>query len=736
MPQYSPVPSNTFVGGLLTEAGELTFPENASVDETNCDLLKDGSRRRRLGLSIESGGQLSTETISANSIVTTHLWKNVGEQAGVEFVVVQIGDTLIFYDQTDGSALSANRVDTTYVSGVEYSLDLGSYERPGGNGASSAPIQVASLKGALIVASPEINTLYIERDITTGAFTVTEIEFLVRDYAWQGDNTTYTEEIAIGSVTDARIYDTKNSGWSDGPNNVGDSALTTYLGGGNYPPLTHPWYSGKNSSGAFSVSEWEEVYSGTTLITNGHYVLDLYSKDRQTAAGLGSSALNTTESARFSCIASYAGRVFYSGMSNSTDDNGSKIYFSQQIIQGFSNLGFCHQVNDPVSEELSDLLDTDGGFITIPEAHNIKALHTFGPDLYVFAENGVWRIGGVEDVFRANNFTVSKLTEDGVSNASSLVSAQGRPYWWSNSGIFTLQPNQLGTFVPTNISVSTIQTFWDDITAAKRDLVRGVYDASSRRVMWFYPSLNEDSEIKKNEVLIFDEVLKAFFPWTISDQESNTDYVVDVVFSSGIGLDDISFNVINSSGDQVQDSSNDDVVANLEGRSLYSSRVKVLVVDGATGSVTFAEFTDSNFYDWGDANFQSYAEAAYNFLGDLETRKTVPYVTSYLKTTETGWEEDGSGGYTPVRDSSCLLKAYWSFRKEPITRPQQTYLRKYPIAADPLDLSTFEYPTTVIISRLKIRGRGRVVRLRWESEEGKDFHLLGWNMLAAGVGRF
>ena len=41
---------NTFVKGLVTEAGEMTFPENASVDELNCDLRRDGTRRRRLVL--------------------------------------------------------------------------------------------------------------------------------------------------------------------------------------------------------------------------------------------------------------------------------------------------------------------------------------------------------------------------------------------------------------------------------------------------------------------------------------------------------------------------------------------------------------------------------------------------------------------------------------------------------------------------------------------------------------
>ena len=737
MPQLGQVAVNTFVGGLLTEAGELTFPENASVDELNCDLLKDGSRRRRLGLSIESGSALSTEVVSSNSIVTTHLWQNVGEQAGVEFVVVQLGATLFFYEQGDGEALSANRVDTTLVSGVEYALDMTAFDRPAGNGASAAEVQVASLKGALVVSSPEINTFYITRNVTTGAFTETEIAFKSRDYTWQGNVSSYDSALSTGSTSTARKYDTKNGGWSDGPGGVGDSALSTYIGGGNYPPLTHSWYSGKNATGDFSVSEWNRIYAGGTRIPNGHYILDVYSKDRHTPSGLGGTSLNTEEDSRFSTVAGYASRVFYSGMADSTDDNGSKIYFSQLLNDGFDRIGDCHQQNDPTSEVLSDLLDTDGGYISIPEAYNIKKLHTFGPNLYVFAENGVWKIGGVDDVFRASDYTVSKMTEDGLTAVGSFVSAQGRPFWWSNSGIFTVQPDAIGQFSAVSISQQTIQSFWDDISAAKRDQVRGIYDASTRRIFWLYPSALEASEIKKNEILLFDETLSAFIPWRISDQETATNYVVDATFNSGVGASDTIFNVIDTSGNQVIDSIGDEVVVTRTGRALASSKIKLLVVDGTTGSITFAEFTDTGFDDWGDADYSSYAETAHSFLGDLEMRKSVPYITTFLKTTETGWMlNDAGDGYDPIRDSGCLIKAYWNFNTEPVARSQQLYRRKHVPVVDTGDLATFDYPTTVIVSRVKIRGRGRNMRLRFESEAGKDFHLLGYNIIAASNGRF
>ena len=41
---------------------------------------------------------------------------------------------------------------------------------------------------------------------------------------------------------------------------------------------------------------------------------------------------------------------------------------------------------------------------------------------------------------------------------------------------------------------------------------------------------------------------------------------------------------------------------------------------------------------------------------------------------------------------------------------------------------TFDYGTTTIISKSKLRGRGRVVSLLISSEAGKDMDLLGWSM--------
>lgn len=51
--QKAQIEVNHYVLGLVTEAGRMTFPENASVFEKNFILQPSGKRYRRLGMSLQ-----------------------------------------------------------------------------------------------------------------------------------------------------------------------------------------------------------------------------------------------------------------------------------------------------------------------------------------------------------------------------------------------------------------------------------------------------------------------------------------------------------------------------------------------------------------------------------------------------------------------------------------------------------------------------------------------------------
>ncbi len=709
---------NTFNKGLLTEFSELSFPNEASIDELNCSLFKAGNRSKRLGMEYEFGSQLSSETYTEGLLFGTSTWTNVGEDSDLEYVVVQAGHTLRFYLREDG-ALSGSEVPTSDADSTPYILDMTPYNKTDGLGAGTSHVDTASINGRLVVASPQIESFYIERDPSNGSFSVTQIDFKVRDFEYLTPRLDLVEGEAT-PVDVLRDYDTRNCGWVG---DKGDAALTAYTGANSeYPPLTHPWYSGKDSSGNFSVAEWEKIYSGNTLIVNGHFVLDLFEGDRETASGItGVPSAALTD--RFSAVASFAGRVFYGGV-------GSKVYFSR-ILEDFSDIGNCYQVNDPTSEEASDLLDTDGGFISIPDARGIKSLHPFGASLLVFADNGVWRISGVDNVFRASEYSVYRITDDGLSARKSLVSGQnGLPFWWSYTGIHTIRVTEDNGLVEENISRDTIQTFWNSIDGGARASVVGTYDGLNDVVLWSHPNNDESVSYKLNRILLLDVQLGAFYPWTISDKSTDTPYVVAPTFFKGRRVGEVDFTVVDSLNNVVVDSSGNQVVSSQQLGGIGSSAIQFLTRD-PSGSLTFSEFTAEEFLDWGTEDYSAYAEASYNFMGDLGRRKNSPYVTVLLRATETGWTENGDGSYSPTRESSLKVSTFWDFKKIASSAQQEAYRYKYPLVVDADDLSNFDYPTTVITTRLRTRGRGRVMRLRFEGATGKDFNLLGWETLDA-----
>lgn len=708
---------NTFVKGLITERTELTFPADASVDELNCDLRRDGSRRRRLAAKVEDSNILSSFTVSTSTRFHTGNWENVGGQSGLEFLVLQVGSTLRFY----------NKAELPYSSHeIAETVNLSSYEVAGGVGAANANCQFASINGALVVSSPAINTIYIQRNNTTGALTTTQISFRIRDFEWLGDKSTYTTEISNASAPTARKYDTANAGWSG---TKGTAARVAY---GAYPPLTLPWYAGKDSAGAFSKTEWQNIFSGTSLIGNGTFILNFFNKDRSTASGIAG-ITSDVETSRFKSVESFAGRIFYAGLESAK--NSGVLLFSRQI-ESLSELGDCFQVNDPTSEDFSDLLDTDGGVVRIPDAVNIQYLYAFGATLFIFAENGVWSINGVDNVFRATEYSLRRVSYTGMLTAESFVEAEGVPFWWSKTGIHTFQFDEVsGNPTEQNISLPTIQTFWDDIGSNSRSLVQATYDRLNKKIYWAYPNATETNANKLNNFLILDIPLGAFYPWKVSDEASSTDYIMGLAVYSGYGSDELVLDVVLSTGDDVVQGSDDVVSTQFSDFATGDPSIVLLIRDGATGKLTMGTFSGKSFLDWGTTNYLSFAEAGYDFISDVVRQKNSPYIVTYMRVTEEGWESTESG-YEPIRPSSLLVSSYWNFSTTASSVSQQAYRYKQTPIVNPGDLTDFGYPDTVISSRLKLRGRGRSVRLRFESEQGKDFLLLGYGVINAVNQRF
>jgi hypothetical protein len=734
---------NNLVKGLITEAGELTFPEGASIDELNCSLDRDGSRSKRLGLNFEPGYSLSQFTVDPAEELHVGEWISPGGISKLTFMVVQTGSVLRFYN-------SANAPYSTGYDPLALNVNLSAYSAPGKD-AKDYRFEFASIAGVLVVVSEGLNTVYLTYD--GSSITVSEIEFRVRDFEWISDTCDLTEFIADADITNRRKYDTLNSGWIGNsgtsletyngftvPSGSGLAALKTYRSArGGYPPLTHPWYSGLDSSGNFSLTEWDKVYSGSSLLGNGHFVLDFFNKDRNTAAGITGIATEV-ENSRFTSVAAYAGRMFYAGLGSGS--NAGKILYSRivETIKESSDctiIGDCFQQNDPVSDYFSDLLETDGGVINIPDAYNIKKLYTHNQYLYVFADNGVWVISGPDSRFSATSYYVSKVSNVGIFSPGSFVSAEGVPFWWSKYGIHTFAYDETSGFpMEQNLSISTIQKFWDAIGTNGKDKVTSVYDRVNKQIFWFYPNSDEELVNRKTRILILDVSLQAFYPWEISASDT---YAVAGFFFDAYGSTTFNDLVVDSLGDTVTDDSSANVfiagyslIENANNRIGFITYVPSEDFPGF-GNITISTFNSKEFYDWGNMQYETFVECGYDFAGDLLLKKSAPYITTFCRTTEEGYGP--APDYNVINPSGLFVEAYWDFKDYASTR-QQIYRVKPSPVFNPLDLTDNGQRKSVVTSRLKIRGSGRSLRLKFVGEEGKNFVLLGYSVLVGSNARF
>lgn len=725
---------NTLNKGLITEAGELTFPEGATIDELNCSLSRDGSRSKRFGLELESGASDSSFTVDETKVITVGEWANPGSISGLVYMVVQSGGSLYFYDS--GSAPYSDQY-------TGLNVDLTPYQISGGD-VTATKCQFAVIAGALTVASPAMNTIYLTYDGVS--INVTEIEFRVRDFEWLSDVCDLTDRIPNSTITSARKYDTLNCGWIGNsgstletwsgvtvPSGLGLAALKNYNSHNTaWPPLTHPWYSGKNSGGDFDRSEWEKVYSGSSLIGNGHFILDFFVKDRNTAAGT-TGIPTETESSRFSTVATYASRMFYAGLG--VGNNSGKILYSR-IVETVKDsasctvIGECYQQNDPTAEYFSDLLETDGGVIHIPDAFNIKKLYTHNQFLYIFAENGVWVITGPDNRFSASSYSVSKVSNLGIYSEGSFVAAEGVPFWWSKYGIHTFSYDESSGFpMEQNLSISTVQSYWDVLDTNAKERVVATYDRVNKQIFWLYPENGESALNRRTRILILDIPLQSFYPWKLS---YNTQYPMSLFFFDSYGSEAFEDEVVDSLGGIVTTSASDNVTV-IRYSLLSSANTRLGVLTFKDDALTISLFTSKEFLDFDTENYDCYVEAGYDFGGDLLLKKSVPFVTTYCRVTEEGYTS--APDYNVVNPSGLFLEAYWDFKNHSSTR-QQVYRPKPSPTLNVNDTSDNGFGASVVTSRLKIRGSGRSLRLRYEAEEGKNFVLLGYSVLIGANARF
>ena len=789
--------------GLITEAPFGRFPEDATVDEDNMILHKDGSRQRRPGIAFEAGSFPAYLSQDVNTLAhpaySVHEWKNVNNDGNLVIAVVQTGSKLYFYK------LTSSTVSAAYLNGGD-SVILTNTE---------GKIYPTEINGKFIIpAGDKIHIL--SYDAAADEVTTTTKTVKVRDI-WGVVSTEDGEEIAnsyrpVDVLDDTHKYNLYNQGFparrvycyrpDAGGKRLADaldycrygaySQFATGTGGiigqladqllsqnaaTQHWPANTDVYSTAITTSPNSPPTSIKGFDPLELIQNtfttpaprGSMVINPFIRDASRIGAVYNSAEGNVaahikslpddrDTGGLTCATSFAQRVFYAAQVETHPDhkiettpNHNNTIFFTQVINDDTDLGKCYAEADPGAPDENALVATDGGTIPIPQAATIHRLIATARSVIVLASNGVWEITSIESGFSATSFEVNKISSEGCVGADTVVEADGNVFYWSYGGVYVLSPGETGMgFVASNITESTIATFYRNIPGIQKENASVVYDPYDRKIRWMYPGWDTYDgttfRYKYLKELVFDTTLGAWTPMSIHDidipeEPELTSFIAGAVVAPNFAVEEVEELVIDNGGDAVT-AGGVAVTVTQDYRTAATSKVKYLALENASEGVwlSFAEYSDDTYYrDWRFKEAEAYLETGYEMLGDLARDKQGVYLVAHFKS---GLEEvvtDGGQpqGYRPTKPDGCIITPKWTYAVDDTTGKWANSfegIRYSPRLITSIMDTGSPYPEHVITSKTKLRGKGNALRLRFNSKEkaalyGYTLHLVGWSIV-------
>lgn len=741
---------NTFVKGLITEASPLTFPENSSLDEDNFVLERNGSRSRRLGLDYEVGYSLKESGFSTAILKETrtafYKWDSPDGNTTLSIGIIRVYNKLWFIN------LLASAPSAAYLNSGN-PIELA--------GLTNASIDVAIINNTALVVSKDLtNPILLKYNSSTNTVTQETVSIKIRDFWGLNDGLGITDRLA--TLSSAHKYNLRNQGWSTsiksgagGTSYSGDAIDVTKTQISVYPANSDIWFVSKEDRP--DQTQYQKYNPNNLIRRNtdnaraplGAMIIDAFNRgtSRQTASGVSGLSLDK-ENGTFTTVASYGSRVFYSGVSSSvtTPDSYSPNYngfiFFSQVVTSNDKLGKCYQEADPTSEETSDIIDTDGGTIHIPEITKIVKLYSSKGSLLIFAENGIWELYSEGRGFSATSFSLSKVSANGVLSKDSVVESNGTFLCFSKAGIFSVGGDDVtGRYQAINISLNSIQTLYNNLSDITKKNAKAFFDDRENRVRWLYNDSEDYSEANYvnyyNKELILDITLGAFYPHSFSELTSGSPYISDYIQFSGYSSAQVDTAVF-VDNDPVIITSTDRVVIQEADLVARISQFGFLTFTGT--SFTISKYSNNSFVDWQIADsgegvsYSSYLITGYELFGTSIRNKQAPYIHFFFERTETGFE-DVDGNIELSNPSGCVVQAQWDWANSSNSGKWGTPFQAYRFKRNyiPTGFSdTFDYGFTVITTKNKLRGSGKALSIRVESEDGKDMKLLGWTIKVEG----
>lgn len=195
---------NNFTGGLKTEFTGLTFPENACTETFNCVFDRRGNVSRRLGINYEANS--TSTTLDRDGVaLSSFFWENADGGGNVNLFVIQVGNTLRFYNAslaTTLSPLSQNMLGSI--------INLATFLPSGGSLSDVFECQYSSANGKLFVFNPRCDPFYVTF-VSPSTITGTRILVKIRDT--EGVDDGFADDFRPPTLGGAHQYNLTNQGW-------------------------------------------------------------------------------------------------------------------------------------------------------------------------------------------------------------------------------------------------------------------------------------------------------------------------------------------------------------------------------------------------------------------------------------------------------------------------------------------------------------------------------------------
>jgi hypothetical protein len=747
------IESNTFGKGLFSDASPTSSSDGISLVDENMEFQKDGSRRRRLGLDYfnPAGVNANNRQLTGTSYsVDMHVWhspdqNNTTSATSFNIIVVRVGSSLLFY-RDDSNWLEAGFLGAYPL---PYNTALGPLANFDGE------LAFASLRGKFYAsAGSEIITEFTYNP-DTNTVDQRQARLLVRDnFGIQSDralgarhwfpvghvldNPTYGWIAPIPAAGSQQIYhdyNLRNQGWP-----FHSSRATNIQGNGrefgdpvwiraSEPLSPDSWYMvaegdsyHRNKSENAKKVDVIGIYNPFLLTgepadngknPQGRYILDLFKRGEsrydQWEKGFRAAFLDTDpqrdgafpldqDTGRIMAMAGFAGRVFYAVKSVAHQEKDGRsprlndmILFSQNSTEEDSYFK-CYQDSDPTSESEYQVVDTDGGFVVIPNLGDVKKMVVLGAGLLVLSSNGVWEISGGEEAFSATNAKVRKVSNASVYGAGSVVETSTSIAAWTDEGIIAFTFDDMGSKATSaNLTVGILNTYYHSIHDKQR--VRGYFDPQDRSVRWLHSPLTFPNRAPQyRRELVFDTDLGAF--------RENTFGVHPL---EGVGVT---------------------AAVHTRRRIYLSSKVTINSELARILNFGFSDYTSKSFKDFGITEAHGIIETAYITGSASAANKQLKMVTVNMRRTPYEGEGGYDEGFNPDgAPSSCLFYTKWGYT---LAEEEGRWSRPFEMFRPPTIFGERIKNYEVVSTKSTVTGRGTAFVMRFETSPAKDLWLLGW----------